>query len=54
MGVFALLALAFDFLGSYVGLVSLGGAFYTGMGGYISGALNSSFGLPPIQIRLPP
>lgn len=48
MGVFALLALVFDFLGSYVGLVSLGGAFYTGMGGYISGVLNSSFGLSPV------
>lgn len=47
MGVFVLLALVFDFLSSYAGLVSLGGAFYTGVGGYITGVLNSNFGFPP-------
>ncbi len=47
MGVLALLALVFDFLTKYVGLVSLGGALYTGVGGYIAGVLNSQFGFPP-------
>lgn len=47
MGVIVLLAIAFDFLANYAGMVSLGGALYTGVGGYISGVLNSSFGLPP-------
>ena len=48
MAVFALLALSFDFLAHSVGLVCLGGAFFTGVGGYISGALNSYLGIPPI------
>jgi len=46
--VYALLAVSFDFLTNYVGLVSLGGALFTGIGGYIAGILNSSFGLPPL------
>ncbi|MBN1104539.1 MAG: branched-chain amino acid ABC transporter permease [Deltaproteobacteria bacterium] len=45
-GIFALLALSFDFLAEYVGLVCLGGAFFIGTGGYISGLLNSHFGWP--------
>ncbi|MFQ6015091.1 MAG: branched-chain amino acid ABC transporter permease [Anaerolineae bacterium] len=45
--VYGLLALSFDFLASFVGLVCLGGALFTGIGGYIAGVLNSSFGLPP-------
>ena len=45
--IYGLLALSFDFLASFVGLVCLGGAFFTGIGGYIAGVLNSSFGLPP-------
>ena len=52
-GIFALLALAFDFLAEYVGLVCLGGAFFIGAGGYISGLLNSHFGWPaPVTIPL--
>jgi branched-chain amino acid transport system permease protein len=45
---YALLALSFDFLAHYVGLVSLGGAFFIGTGGYLAAILNTSFGLPPI------
>jgi branched-chain amino acid transport system permease protein len=46
--VYALLALSFDFLAHYVGLVSLGGAFFIGTGGYITGILNSYWGVPPV------
>jgi branched-chain amino acid transport system permease protein len=42
------LALSFDFLAHFVGLVSLGGAFFIGTGGYIAAILNTSFGLPPL------
>ncbi len=45
--VFGLLALSFDFLAHYAGLVSLGGAFFIGVGGYIAAILNTSLGLPP-------
>ena len=50
--VFAFLALSFDFLAHFVGIVCLGGAFFTGVGGYISGLLNSAFGLP-LVITIP-
>jgi branched-chain amino acid transport system permease protein len=46
--IYALLALSFDFLAHYVGLVSLGGAFFIGTGGYIAAILNTSFGLSPL------
>lgn len=46
-GIYALLALAFDFLAQFVGLVCLGGALFVGAGGYISGLLNSTFGWHP-------
>jgi len=46
--IYALLALSFDFLAHYVGLVSLGGAFFIGVGGYIAAILNATFGLTPI------
>ena len=46
--IYALLAVSFDFLAHYVGLVSLGGAFFVGAGGYLAAILNSSFGLPPL------
>jgi len=45
--IYSLLALGFDFLAHFVGLVSLGGAFFIGTGGYIAAILNTSFGLPP-------
>jgi branched-chain amino acid transport system permease protein len=46
-GIYALLALGFDFLAQYVGLVSLGGAFFVGSGAYISGLLTAKLGWPP-------
>ncbi len=46
--IYALLALGFDFLAHYVGLVCLGGAFFVGVGGYVAAILNTSFGLPPL------
>lgn len=46
--VFALLAISFDFLANVVGLVSLGGAFFYGVGGYASALLNTKLGLPPL------
>jgi branched-chain amino acid transport system permease protein len=45
--IYAILALSFDFLAHYVGLVSLGGAFFIGTGGYIAGILNAYFSIPP-------
>jgi len=47
-GIYALLALSFDFLAEYVGLVCLGGAMFIGFGGYISGVLNSYFEWSPL------
>ena len=44
--IYALLAISFDFLAHYVGMVSLGGALYIGVGAYISALLNTSWGLP--------
>ena len=46
MFVYALLALSFDFLANYVGLVCLGGAFFTGMGGYFTAIYNVYLGFP--------
>lgn len=46
--IYSLLAISFDFLANYVGLVSLGGAFYLGVGAYTAALLNSSFGVPPL------
>lgn len=45
---YALLALSFDFLAHFLGLVSLGGAFFVGVGGYLAAILNNSLGLPPL------
>lgn len=46
--IYALLAIGFDFLANYVGLVSLGGGFYIGVGAYIAALLNTHYGFPPI------
>ena len=46
--IYALLAMSFDFLAHYVGLVSLGGAFFIGVGSYSAALLNTEFGLPPM------
>jgi branched-chain amino acid transport system permease protein len=48
VGIYALLALSFDFLTHYVGLVSLGGAFFVGVGGYLAALLNTKLGLSPL------
>ena len=45
--IYALLALSFDFLAHYVGLVSLGGAFFVGIGGYMAAISNTALGLSP-------
>lgn len=47
IGIYALLAVSFDFLANKVGLVCIGGAFMTGVGGYMSGILTHYYGLPP-------
>jgi branched-chain amino acid transport system permease protein len=46
MCAYALLALSFDFLANYVGLVCLGGAFFTGVGGYFAAIYNVELGMP--------
>jgi len=46
--IYALLALSFDLLAHFVGLVSLGGAFSIGTGGYLAAILNTSMSLPPL------
>jgi branched-chain amino acid transport system permease protein len=52
VSIYALLALGFDFLANFVGLVSLGGAFYIGVGGYLAAVFNKSLGLPP-ELSIP-
>lgn len=46
--IYGLLALGFDFLAHFVGLVSLGGAFFIGVGGYTAALLNKGAGLSPV------
>ncbi|AFM23623.1 branched-chain amino acid ABC transporter permease [Desulfomonile tiedjei] len=46
--IYALLAISFDFLANYVGLVSLGGGFYVGVGAYIAALCNTHLGLSPL------
>ncbi len=48
MGIYGLLAIALDFLANFAGLACLGMAFFVGTGGYISGMLNATFGLPTV------
>jgi branched-chain amino acid transport system permease protein len=50
--IYALLALGFDFLTHFVGLVSLGGAMFVGVGGYLAAILNTSWGFP-IALTIP-
>ena len=45
MCVYAILALAFDFLANYVGLVCLGGALFIGVGGYLSRPFSMSISM---------
>jgi branched-chain amino acid transport system permease protein len=46
MCVYAILALCFDFLANYVGLVCLGGALFIGVGGYLAAIFNVYLSLP--------
>ncbi len=46
MCVYAILALAFDFLANYVGLVCLGGALFVGVGGYLTAIFNVYLSIP--------
>jgi len=46
--IYGLLAISFDFLAHYVGLVSLGGAFFVGVGGYLTALFNTDLGLSPL------
>ncbi len=50
--VYALLALAFDFLANFVGLVCLGGAFFVGVGGYLSAIFNVYLHFP-VYLSIP-
>jgi branched-chain amino acid transport system permease protein len=46
MCVYAILALSFDFLANYVGLVCLGGALFIEVGGYLAAIFNVYLSLP--------
>jgi branched-chain amino acid transport system permease protein len=46
--IYALLAISFDFLANHVGLVSLGGGFYVGVGAYIAALLNTKLDVSPL------
>ncbi len=46
VAVFAMLAISWDIL-AQTGMISLGQALFFGMGAYVSGILNYSFGMPP-------
>ncbi len=46
--IYALLAISFDFLAHFLGLVSLGGALFIGVGGYLAAIMNTSFGWTPL------
>ena len=46
MVVNAMLALVFDFLAEFVGLICLGGALFVGVGAYTTAQLNTALGLP--------
>jgi len=52
MCVYAVLALSFDFLANYVGLVCLGGALFIGVGGYLTAIFNVYLSLP-IYLSIP-
>ena len=46
--IYALLALSWDFLASFTGLVSLGQSLFFGVGAYLAGILNLELGFPPL------
>ncbi|MBW1668458.1 MAG: branched-chain amino acid ABC transporter permease [Deltaproteobacteria bacterium] len=50
--IYSFLAISFDLLAHFVGLVSLGGAFFVGVGSYLAAILNTSLGLP-VALTIP-
>jgi branched-chain amino acid transport system permease protein len=50
--VIAMIGISFDFLANYVGLVCLGGAFFTGIGGYFTAIFNVYLSLP-VYLAIP-
>ncbi|MCX7857652.1 MAG: branched-chain amino acid ABC transporter permease [Deltaproteobacteria bacterium] len=46
MCAYAIIAISFDFLSNFVGLVCLGGALFTGIGGYFTAIYNHYFSFP--------
>jgi branched-chain amino acid transport system permease protein len=52
MCAYAIIAISFDFLSNFVGLVCLGGALFTGVGGYFAAIFNHYLSLP-IYFSLP-
>ncbi len=52
MCAYALVAISFDFLSNFVGLVCLGGALFTGVGGYFTAIYNRYFSFP-IYLSIP-
>ncbi len=50
--VYAIIALSFDFLANFVGLVCLGGAFFVGIGGYLSAIFNVYLHFP-VYLSIP-
>lgn len=52
MCAYAVLAISFDFLSNFVGLVCLGGALFTGVGGYFAAIFSHYFKMP-IYLSIP-
>ncbi|MEM4450508.1 MAG: branched-chain amino acid ABC transporter permease [Nitrososphaerota archaeon] len=52
MCAYAMLAIGFDFLSNFVGLVCLGGALFTGVGGYFTAIYNHYLSFP-LYVSLP-
>ena len=52
VSIYSFLAISFDLLAHFVGLVSLGGAFFVGVGSYLAAILNTSLGLP-VALTIP-
>lgn len=50
--VYAIIALSFDFLANFVGLVCLGGAFFVGIGGYLTAIFNVYLHFP-VYLSIP-
>ena len=48
MNIYAILAISWNFLFSYLGLLSLGHSFFMGVAGYSSALLALNYGIPPV------